>query len=77
MQCLNDDSLGPAVQGCRGDFDFTITFETLVLTVVPAGVFVVLGIARLVSLRHARAIVNCQRLGLLKLVRTFKQPGQS
>lgn len=37
--CLNDETLGPAVIGCRGDFDFTQGFAAVVLSIIPVGVF--------------------------------------
>ncbi|KAG5794653.1 hypothetical protein H9Q69_006287 [Fusarium xylarioides] len=36
--CLNDGSLGPGVQGCRGDFDFTQKFERIFLSIIPTAV---------------------------------------
>ncbi|KAF4337201.1 multidrug resistance [Fusarium beomiforme] len=42
--CLNDDSLGPAVRGCRGHFDFTVAFENVVFVMVPAIAFFFLGL---------------------------------
>ena len=73
MQCRNDGSLGPTVEGCRDDFDFTITFENIILTVVPASVFAILAIGRLLSLRKYRVVVDEQYFGLLKLVRSFAE----
>ena len=40
--CVNDGSFGPAVQGCRGDFDFTQQFEQVVFSVIPTAVFLML-----------------------------------
>ncbi len=48
--CLNDADLGPAVQGCRDDFDFTLRFEKIFLSTLPAGIFVALSIPRIVFL---------------------------
>ncbi|KAJ3492561.1 hypothetical protein NLG97_g5309 [Lecanicillium saksenae] len=41
-ECINDGSLGPAVQGCRGDFDFTQKFEQVVFSLIPTAAFLVL-----------------------------------
>ncbi|KAL9106441.1 MAG: hypothetical protein Q9227_008529 [Pyrenula ochraceoflavens] len=40
--CAADTSLGPAVQGCRDNFDFTIRFERTYLSLVPACLFIAL-----------------------------------
>ncbi|KAK2682127.1 AAA ATPase domain [Fusarium oxysporum f. sp. vasinfectum] len=48
--CLNDDSLGPAVRGCRGNFDFTVAFEDVVFVIVPAIAFICLGVLRISKL---------------------------
>ncbi|KJK76845.1 hypothetical protein H634G_07887 [Metarhizium anisopliae BRIP 53293] len=45
--CLGDNSIGPAVVGCRGDFDFTITFEETILSILPSACFIVLATPRL------------------------------
>ncbi|KAF2673292.1 ABC transporter [Microthyrium microscopicum] len=34
--CFSDNSFGPTVQGCRGDFDFTLRFEHVFFSIVPA-----------------------------------------
>lgn len=47
MVCLNDDSVAPAVGGCRIDFDFTIKFEQVFFSVIPAIVFAALSVTRL------------------------------
>jgi hypothetical protein len=69
MPCRNDGSIGPAVQGCRDDFDFTVTFENIILTIVPASAFLILGLGRLLLLRARRPIVNGRVFSLAKLVR--------
>lgn len=48
--CLNDAELGPAVQGCRDDFDFTLRFEKIFLSTLPAAIFVALSVPRIVFL---------------------------
>ncbi|KID70390.1 ABC transporter FUM19 [Metarhizium brunneum] len=45
--CLGDNSIGPAVVGCRGDFDFTITFEETILSILPSACFIFLATPRL------------------------------
>ncbi|OAP62557.1 ABC transporter [Fonsecaea erecta] len=44
--CNNDDTLGPSVSGCRGDFDFTIKFEQLVFSIVPSALLIVAVVGR-------------------------------
>ncbi|KAL6901054.1 P-loop containing nucleoside triphosphate hydrolase protein [Trichoderma evansii] len=48
--CSNDDAFGPAVKGCRGNFDFTVTFEKSILSILPSACFAILAALRLVSL---------------------------
>ncbi|EHK21095.1 uncharacterized protein TRIVIDRAFT_192417 [Trichoderma virens Gv29-8] len=48
--CANDDAFGPAVKGCRGNFDFTIAFEKSILSILPNACFVILAALRLASL---------------------------
>ncbi len=56
--CANDDSIGPAVQGCRDDFDFTIRFERIFLSLIPTAVFIALSLPRAVHLVQRPAIVG-------------------
>ncbi|PYH93315.1 ABC transporter [Aspergillus ellipticus CBS 707.79] len=44
--CVGDTSFGPIVEGCRGDFDFTLKFENIVLAILPSAVFIALSIPR-------------------------------
>ncbi|KAJ0343111.1 hypothetical protein COL26b_005681 [Colletotrichum chrysophilum] len=50
--CTNDDTFGPVVHGCRDDFDLTIKFEQVILTIVPAAVFIVAALPRFSSSPH-------------------------
>ncbi|KZL72491.1 ABC transporter [Colletotrichum tofieldiae] len=65
--CLNDDTLGPAVHGCRDDFDFTVKFENVVLSIVPASIFVAAALLRLVHLFRKPRVVDGVILQWLKL----------
>ncbi|KAM7197970.1 P-loop containing nucleoside triphosphate hydrolase protein [Naviculisporaceae sp. PSN 640] len=47
MACPSDREFGPAVSGCRGNFDFTIKFEDIILSLVPSALFFVLAAARI------------------------------
>ncbi|KAF5560472.1 multidrug resistance [Fusarium phyllophilum] len=67
--CLNDDSLGPAVRGCRGNFDFTVAFEDVVFVIVPAAAFICLGFFRILTLcRRRRPIVSASAVQWTKLL---------
>lgn len=66
--CLNDEALGPAVEGCRGDFDFTIKFETIFLSMIPAAIFIAVSLPRIVHLNRQPIIVGGALLRTAKLV---------
>ncbi|KAF4949196.1 hypothetical protein FGADI_9053 [Fusarium gaditjirri] len=67
--CLNDDSLGPAVRGCRGNFDFTVAFQDVVFGIAPASVFICLGLSRILALCHRRRpIVGASAVQWMKLL---------
>ncbi|PNP83731.1 hypothetical protein FNYG_02948 [Fusarium nygamai] len=67
--CLNDGSLGPAVRGCRGNFDFTVAFEDFVFVIAPAAVFVCLGFFRILTLcRRRPPLVSASAAQWSKLV---------
>lgn len=68
--CLNDESLGPAVEGCRGDFDFTIKFEKIFLSMIPASIFIAASLPRIVHLKRQPTIVGGALLRIAKLVRS-------
>lgn len=55
--CLNDESIGPAVEGCRGDFDFTIKFERICFMLIPTIVFMAICLPRILYLSHRPVIV--------------------
>ncbi|KAM7193136.1 canalicular multispecific organic anion transporter 1 [Rhypophila sp. PSN 637] len=65
--CLNDEALGPAVQGCRGDFDFTIKFESIFLSMIPAAIFTAVSLPRIVHLNRQPAIIGGTLLRFAKL----------
>ncbi|KAI0178732.1 ABC multidrug transporter [Hypoxylon sp. FL1284] len=63
----NDQSLGPGVQGCRGDFDFTVKFEQLFFSITPSAIFIVTSIWRTALLVRRPTIVGAPLLRLAKL----------
>ncbi|KAG7145577.1 ABC transporter FUM19 like protein [Verticillium longisporum] len=56
--CLNDDTFGPIVRGCRDDFDFTLRFQRIILAIVPATFFLALSISRAIWLSQQPRIVS-------------------
>lgn len=66
--CADDESFGPAVRGCRDDFDFTIKFEKIFFALIPAPVFIALALCRIVYLAHKPVIVGGALLRTAKLV---------
>ncbi len=66
--CLNDNSIGPDVRGCRDDFDFTLKFERVVLSIVPAAVFIALAFARIAYLLRTPQTVGGVWFKFVKLV---------
>lgn len=66
--CLNDDSFGPVVQGCRDDFDLTQKFERIFFWVIPAAIFIPLATLRVIQLVPKPKLVKALQLQLLKIV---------
>lgn len=69
-----DESLGPAVQDCRGDFDFTISFEQYLFSILPASLLLIAGPLRLRYLSKSPSVVvagNTLRLAKLAAVALF------
>ncbi|KAF6816591.1 ABC transporter [Colletotrichum plurivorum] len=67
-ECINDNSFGPSVQGCRDDFDFTLRFEHIFLSILPSVIFIALSIPRGVSLLRKPALVGGVLLRVSKVV---------
>lgn len=63
-----DAAFGPGVCGCRGDFDFTFTFELYFLSIAPSLAFIMAAIPRSVVLWGKKPTVAGYPLRLLKLV---------
>jgi len=53
--CADDDSFGPA-SACR-DTDFTLSFESIVFSVVPSLLFLLTAVAELASYRRKLVVV--------------------
>lgn len=67
--CISDASFGPAVRGCRGDFDFTLKFEKIFLSIIPTSVFLAISLPRLVYLTRRPTIIRGLVLRSIKSVR--------
>ncbi|KAJ1337861.1 ATP-binding cassette subfamily C (CFTR/MRP) member 1 [Microdochium nivale] len=65
--CSNDLSLGPQVTGCRDDFDFTIKFEQLFFSVLPASACILVAAWRGFSLRRKPVVIGGLRFQYAKL----------
>jgi ATP-binding cassette, subfamily C (CFTR/MRP), member 1 len=72
--CLNDDTLGPPVRGCRDDFDFTLKFEKIFLSMLPSAVFVALSVPRVVLLTRKARVVRGAVFQATKLARSSASP---
>lgn len=70
-ECISDQSFGPAVEGCRDNFDFTIKFERVVFMLIPTTIFIAISLPRLLYLMRRPVIVNggSKFLQAAKLVR--------
>lgn len=69
--CVNDNSFGPAVHGCRGDFDFTQEFERIILSVVPTAAFLLLAPGLVYHLADKPRLVSGLPFQLIKVVSTI------
>lgn len=56
--CLNDAAFGPTVQGCRGNFDFTMEFEMIFLDALPTSVFIIIFLTRIAYLATQRTVAS-------------------
>ncbi|KAK5989808.1 ABC transporter FGM5 [Cladobotryum mycophilum] len=56
--CLSDSTFGAIVQGCRADFDFTLTFERIFFSLVPASLFIAAAIIRSLWLIRRPTVVR-------------------
>lgn len=64
-----DASFGPAVQGCDRQFDFTVTFEESILSIVPSVLLLLLAPVRILRLQGRRPRVAGRGFQRVKLVR--------
>jgi hypothetical protein len=70
-RCLNDGNFGPGVEGCRDDFDFTLKFEKIFLSILPSAIFIALSITRTALLARWPKVVGGHWFQIVKLVRAL------
>lgn len=66
--CPDDVLFGPTVDGCRGGFDFTIKFEKIFFSLIPASIFVALSLTRVLYLTRQPTVVAGTVFKYAKLV---------
>lgn len=66
--CVDDSAFGPIVKGCRGDFDFTLKFENIILSMLPSAVFIALSVPRVIFLARRPSIAGGAILQYTKIV---------
>lgn len=71
---MNDISFGPAVEGCRGNFDFTLKFEKIILSILPSAIFIALSVPRGIYLARRPIIVGGTTFRFTKIVRFHSAP---
>jgi ATP-binding cassette subfamily C (CFTR/MRP) protein 1 len=63
-----DSAFGPAVNGCRQDFDFTLAFEQYFFSIVPSVLLLLLAPLRLKTLVRVRPKIRGSNFKFIKLV---------
>ncbi|KAK7997070.1 hypothetical protein PG989_005110 [Apiospora arundinis] len=66
-----DGQFGPVVQGCRDGFDFTLSFEQYIFTILPACALLIAAPPRIFHLRRLPAVVGGNLLRYSKLAALF------
>ncbi|KAI1340793.1 ATPase-like protein [Xylariaceae sp. FL0016] len=66
--CPADSLFGPSVSGCRDDFDFTIKFESSILSLLPSCVFVATCVPRIFHLSRRQKVVRGCRWQYTKVI---------
>ena len=70
--CATDDLLRPAARGCRGDLDFTIKFEKIFFSLVPASIFAIASLTRVVYLSRRPTLVGGIPFKYVKVVCSYR-----
>jgi hypothetical protein len=58
IPCSSDTSFGPAVEGFNRNFDFTVTFEESILSIVPSVLLILVAPVRILLLKDQRRRVG-------------------
>ena len=66
--CAVDNSFGPAATDCRGNFDFTLLFEELILSILPSALFLLIVPYRFLHVYRGPRKVRRSLLQIVKLV---------
>lgn len=67
-----DNSFGPHAGECRGGFDFNLFFEETILTILPAGLILLVSLPRVWFMwRKAKKLTSGSHLATVKVVCTF------
>ncbi|KAK1969081.1 canalicular multispecific organic anion transporter 1 [Colletotrichum sublineola] len=66
-----DRVFGPAVQGCRSDFDFTLLFQDYILSILPSSVLIILAAIQITTLVHRPTVALHGRWYYSKLAVAF------
>lgn len=66
-----DNQFGPAVNGARSSFDFTLLFENTILTIIPSTIFLLAALLRARSLYGSSKKVASSWNRLQKIVCLF------
>lgn len=66
--CAVDNTFGPAVTDCCGNFDFTLLFEESILSILPSAIFLLIVPSRLLHVYRGSKKVRRSLLQILKMV---------
>lgn len=75
----SDDVFGPAVHGCRDNFDFTLLFEQTILSIAPSALLLLCTPVRLVQLGKSSVktlytpILATKAVGVARRLSSYKQ----
>jgi hypothetical protein len=70
MACSGDADriFGPTVKGCRGNFDFTLTFEETILRILPSSCFLLFAVLKVLAMLRQPVVAWPGRRYWFKLV---------
>jgi hypothetical protein len=71
---VNDQIFGPAVSGCRDDFDFTLLFEQSILSIGPSALLLLITPLRILHLARRNVKTVPSPIDAAKLVSDIVPP---